>query len=64
MKYYHMIIEKELPWGIGDAKATRREYISTHQGDHPIGWRVVGVCGYHDEPPKRQNAKNKNYTED
>ena len=49
MKYYHMIIEPVayLP-DTKEAKESRKEYISTHQGAAPIGWRCVGVCGYHE----------------
>lgn len=52
-KYYHMIIEKEAHWS-EDMRHTRREYISKKQGGHPIGWKVVGVCGYHEAPSKRE----------
>lgn len=47
MRYYHMIIEPE-------AGGTRKEYISTRQGEAPKGWRCVGVCGYHDKPREVQ----------
>jgi hypothetical protein len=50
-KYYHMIIQHECDHR-GD---TRREYISKKQGSHPIGWRVIGVCGYHEKPSERSN---------
>ena len=53
-KYYHMIIEKEAHWG-EDMSHTRREYISKKQGDHPVGWKVIGVCGYHEVPSERSN---------
>lgn len=56
MKYYHMIIEKEAAPGI-DTRHTRREYISPRQGAHPAGWRVVGVCGYHEETKKERGCK-------
>jgi hypothetical protein len=46
MKCYHMIIERENPL---NGKAERKEYISTHQGEAPRGWKCVGVCGYHEE---------------
>lgn len=47
MRYYHMIIEPK-------AGGTRKEYISTRQGEAPEGWRCVGVCGYHDKPREVQ----------
>ena len=50
MKYYHMIIERG---------GQRREYISATQGAAPAGWRVVGVCGYHDEKPTKKNGGGK-----
>lgn len=50
MKIYHMIIEKDLPRG-QDATSTRTEFLHQKQGYHPHGWRVVGVCGYHEEKP-------------
>lgn len=53
-KYYHMIIEKEARWS-EDMSHTRREYISTRQGAHPIGWKVIGVCGYHEVPSTRSH---------
>ena len=53
-KYYHMIIEKEAHWG-EDMSHTRREYISKKQGDHPRGWKVIGVCGYHEVPNTRNH---------
>lgn len=56
MKYYHIIIEKNAPWGICDpvkTQETRREIIRSHI-TAPAGWHVVGVCGYHEEPTKRE----------
>ena len=47
MRYYHMIIEPK-------DGGTRKEYISTRQGEAPEGWRCVGVCGYHDKPREVQ----------
>ena len=47
MRYYHMIIEPK-------AGGTRKEYISTHQGEAPKGWQCVGVCGCHDKPREAQ----------
>ena len=50
MKYYHMIIEPKIYFeGSKESKVHRKEYISTHQGKAPEGWRCVGVCGYHEE---------------
>ncbi len=49
MRYYHMIIEPK-------AGGTRKEYISTRQGEAPEGWRCVGVCGYHDKPSTTTSA--------
>ena len=52
-KYYHMIIQHEHdPTG-----ETRTEYISKKQGSHPAGWRVIGVCGYHEVPSERSNTR-------
>lgn len=45
-KYYHMIIQHERDY----TGETRREYISKKQGSHPIGWKVLAVCGYHETP--------------
>lgn len=53
MRYYHMIIEPASGWD--KSPENRREYISKHQGAAPEGWKCVGVCGYHEEPPKNKN---------
>ena len=46
-KYYHMIIE---PIGNWPGETTgRKEYISTIQGAVPDGYKLVGVCGYHEK---------------
>ena len=45
-KYYHMIIQHEHDY----TGETRREYISKKQGSAPRGWKVLGVCGYHEKP--------------
>lgn len=50
-KYYHMIIQHEHDY----TGETRREYISKKQGDHPRGWKVIGICGYHEKPSERNN---------
>ena len=55
-KYYHMIIEKEAHCS-EDMSHTRKEYISKKQGDHPRGWKVIGVCGYHEKPSERSNNR-------
>lgn len=56
MKYYHMIVERKCPTNFD--KPERKEYISTHQGAAPEGWKCVGVCGYHEEPNSRKENKN------
>lgn len=48
MKYYHMIVEPIGNWP-GDTTG-RKEYISTTQGAAPPGYKVVGVCGFHEKP--------------
>ena len=55
MKYYHMIVAREVAENVGD-HSTRKEYISTRQGSAPNGWVCVGVCGYHEE--KRKEKKH------
>ena len=55
MKYYHMIVGKKWEEDHGDT-STRREYISRRQGAAPEGWVCLGVCGYHEEP-KRKEAR-------
>ncbi len=47
MRYYHMIIES-------NATGERQEYISTRQGETPRGYKLVGICGYHDKPARVQ----------
>lgn len=56
MRKYHMIIAKPGPENMGD-HSTRREYINTRQGSAPAGWICLGVCGYHDEPKKREKER-------
>ena len=46
-KYYHMIIEPISGWD--KSPNNRKEYISTHQGSAPKGYRCVAVCGYHEK---------------
>lgn len=46
-KYYHMIVEPIGNWP-GET-AGRKEYISTTQGAVPDGYKLVGVCGYHEK---------------
>ena len=48
-KYYHMIIQHERDY----TGETRTEYISKKPGSHPAGWKVIGVCGYHEVPSER-----------
>lgn len=46
-KHYHMIVE---PIGNLPGEITgRKEYISTIQGAVPDGYKLVGVCGYHEK---------------
>lgn len=54
MKYYHMIVQRPADL----TGETRREYISTRQGDAPNGWKCVAVCGYHEEPKKNGGKEN------
>lgn len=52
MKYYHMIVE---PIGNWPGETTgRKEHISTRQGAAPPGYKVVGVCGFHEKPKEVQ----------
>lgn len=54
MKYYHMIIQH-----VRDKDGTtRREYISTHQGAAPAGWKCIAVCGYHEEPKDNRKGEH------
>lgn len=55
MKYYHVIIEKKHAYWEGSEKAekmkdTRQEIICPGKVRCPEGWRIVGVCGYHEKP--------------
>lgn len=45
-----MIIQRNDDWDGKD----RREYISTHQGSAPPGWKCVAVCGFHEKPREVQ----------
>lgn len=56
MKIYHMIVGKECAERFGD-KSTRKEYLSTHQGAAPSGYVCIGVCGYHEEPKKKDERR-------
>lgn len=61
MRVYHMIIEREFYFeGSEEAKQSRKEYMSIHQGSAPKGWRCVGVCGYHDTPKGEWNENESN----
>lgn len=58
MKYYHVIIEKAHGFWEGEEAAekmkdTRREIICPGKVRCPAGWRIVGVCGYHEKPAER-----------
>lgn len=46
-KYYHMVVE--LIGNLPGETTGRREYISTTQGAAPNGYKLVGVCGYHEK---------------
>ena len=42
MKIYHMIIQNR--------KTGEREiYFHKTQGEHPLGWECIAVCGYHEK---------------
>lgn len=58
MKYYHVIIEKNHPFWTGTEesekmKDTRREIICSGKVRCPDGWRIIGVCGYHEKPTEK-----------
>lgn len=57
MKFYHMIIERKSGWS--EAPEGRKEYISTHQGAAPEGWRCVAVCGFHEEAKEVKRNEEK-----
>jgi hypothetical protein len=64
MKYYHVIIEKKHGYFEGEKaaekmKETRQEIICENKVRCPEGWRIVGVCGYHEEPTKRHKGDKK-----
>ncbi len=53
MKYYHVIIEKSMRFGNAEEmKDTRREIICPGKVRCPKGYKIIGVCGYHEEPSK------------
>lgn len=57
MKYYHVIIEKKHAFWQGEKEAekmkdTRREIICPGRVCCPDGWKIIGVCGYHESPQK------------
>ena len=54
MKYYHMIVARPAAERTGDT-STRKEYISPRQGSAPAGFVCIGVCGYHEAPPRRND---------
>ena len=49
MKIYHMIIQRK----DDTTGETRQEYLSKRQGAAPVGWKCVGVCGYHESREKK-----------
>lgn len=57
MKYYHVIIEKKHAF-FEDEKAaekmkdTRCEIICPGKVHCPKGYKIIGVCGYHEKPSK------------
>lgn len=60
MKYYHVIIEKQHNFWEGEKAAekmkdTRQEIICKGRVHCPEGWRVVGVCGYHEAPAQQED---------
>lgn len=54
MKYYHVIIEKNHHWSVPNMDTTRQEIICKGRVRCPEGWHIGGVCGYHEEPKKRE----------
>lgn len=57
MRYYHMIIAREIAESFGDT-STRREYIARRQGSAPEGCVCLGVCGFHDTPSRDRDREN------
>ena len=54
MKYYHVIIEPNHGYfedskKAAEMKSQRREIICPNKVRCPNGWRIVGVCGYHEK---------------
>ena len=56
-KYYHIIIEQINPANGKKSIDTRREIISPNASECPAGWRIVGVCGYHEKPERHGTKK-------
>ena len=59
MKYYHVIIEKKAHWSEPEknVQETRCEIIGPGKVRCPEGWRIVGVCGYHEKTTEKENIK-------
>lgn len=59
-KYYHVIIEKKAHWSRPESviHETRREIICKNKVQCPEGWRIVGVCGYHEKPNEKEIKNN------
>lgn len=62
-KYYHVIIEKKAHWSVPEKEVcqTRQEIICKGKVRCPEGWRIVGVCGYHEEPTETRNSKKEDF---
>ena len=52
MKYYHVIIEKEARFG--KAEDARCEIICPGKVRCPKGYKIIGVCGYHEKPTEAE----------
>lgn len=57
MKYYHVIIEKKRHWSEPNTDTARQEIICKGKVHCPEGWRIVGVCGYHEKPTEKEIEK-------
>lgn len=57
MKYYHVIIERKAHWSTPNIDTTRREIICPGRVRCPEGWRIVGVCGYHEKITEKELEK-------
>ena len=59
MKYYHVIIEKKSAFWEGEKSAekmkdTRCEIICPVKVRCPEGYKIIGVCGYHEKPTETE----------